>query len=304
MTQLDFQLCVSDNASDDETEDVVRAAQEFVEIKYHKNKTNLGVARNVLNVVKMADGEFVWLIGDDDLLLPEALHRLYKLINAHQSVDYFYVNAFHLTTEFVFSFPQPFNTNFLPKSMEPFSLKQESSEMAFIDLINPKVSFDFLGGMFLAVFRREKWNQNVSEVDSGALEDGRVFSHFDNTFVHVKIFAKAFSNSPAYFASEPFSVCLTGAREWAPMYPFVRSVRLVEALAEYRQNGLPFRNYWRCKNFALRTFIPDLMYMIVHTDKSGYEYINPIRLILNNCLYPEFYLSFFRYAYRKFKELF
>jgi len=301
--KLDFQICVSDNDSNDETESVVQAAQQYIDIKYQKNETNLGVARNVMNVVQMADGEFVWLIGDDDLLLPDALQKLCKLIDSYQSVDYFYINAFHLTTEFVFSFSQPFDTALLPEEMEPFSRRKESSELLFIDLIDPKVSFDFLGGMFLAVFRREKWKENVNVVDLNALADPRVFSHFDNTFVHVKIFAKAFSGSQAYFHSEPLSVCLTGAREWAPMYPFVRSVRLVEALDEYRKNGLSFIKYIKCRNFAMRTFIPDLLYMYLNRKTSGYIYVKMFKLILSNSLYPNSYLSLFYYLGRKVRKL-
>ena len=91
-------------------------------------------------------------------------------------IDYFYINSFHLTAEFVFSFPQPFNTSNLPEKMEPFSSWTHSSEMKFMDLVDPKISFDFLGGMFLSVFRRENWISNVNIIDREALSDRRVFS--------------------------------------------------------------------------------------------------------------------------------
>ncbi len=146
---------MSDNASDDKTEDVVCAAQQHLEIQYHKNESNIGVARNILKVVEMADGEFVWLLGDDDLLMPDAIDKVIALIDKHKDVDYFYVNSNHLTTEYVLSFPQPFNTSLLPENMRPFSPKTDSSEMPFLNLIDHKVSFDFLGGVFLSVFRRE-----------------------------------------------------------------------------------------------------------------------------------------------------
>ena len=102
----------------------------------------------------MADGEFIWLIGDDDLLLPNSLRRLKQLIIQNSGVDYFYVNSFHLTTEYVLSYPQPFDTKNLPKSMEKFSKWPHEGELPFLDLVNPKISFDFLGGMFLSVFRK------------------------------------------------------------------------------------------------------------------------------------------------------
>ena len=298
---LAFQICVSDNCSTDDTEQVVRAAQERMPIDYQRNSKNVGIPQNFLNVVEMAKGDFVWLIGDDDLLMPMALKKVIELIENNPCVDYFYINAFHLTTEFVFKFPQPFNTNNLPSVMQPFSSWSKGGEIAYLDLVNPRISFDFMGGMFLAVFRRKNWFNHVDVLHPTAIQDLRLFSHFDNTFPHVKIFAKAFAQSRAYFYAEPLSVCLTGAREWSPMYPFIHSVRLIEALEEYRKNGLPWIQFIRCKNFALNNFVSDFVSMILHRDNSGIRYINPFKLVLKNCLYPNCYLSFFYYIGRKTK---
>jgi len=289
--RFDYEVCVSDNCSGDKTEEVVCRAQENIVIKYNKNKSNLGRVRNYLNVVDMAEGEFIWLVGDDDLLMPLAIEKVVALLNKHESVDFFYINSFHLTTEYVFEFPQPFDTVNLPKDMVRFSAWQSEGEVKFMDLVRPEISFDYLGGMFLAVFRRENWLKNVGVLNQEAVLDERTFSHFDNTFPHLKIFANAFAESNAYFYAAPLSVCLTGAREWSPMSPLIYSVRLIEALDEYRKNGLPYIQYLQCKNSALRSFIPDCMRMYLHKNISGYEYINPLKLIMQNCLYPNFYLS-------------
>lgn len=303
-SDFEFEVCVSDNCSTDNTSEVVREAQEKIAIKYYKNSTNLGIPRNFLNVVAMATGEFAWLVGDDDLLLPDTLITLSNLLNAHTTVDFFYINSYHLNTEFIFSFPQPFDTSHLPQIMISFSNYSKSGEMRFMNLINPKISFDFLGGMFLAVFRRSKWIENMNVLDPKAVIDIRTFSHFDNTFPHVKIFSKAFAKSQAYFQAEPLSVCLTGAREWAPMYPFVASVRLVEALDEYKKNGLSFLRYLWCRNFALNNFIPHFVSMYIHRKRSGFAYINPYRLLISNCLFPNFYLSVIYFFVRRFKHSF
>lgn len=301
-SKLTFEVCVSDNCSTDDTENVVKEAQKCIAIKYQKNISNLGIPRNFLNVIEMAEGEFAWLIGDDDLLLPTTIDSLFQIFNNHRDVDFFYINSFHLNTEYVFSFPQPFDTSNLPKNMKPFSSYTQSVEMNFMDLVNPKISFDFLGGMFLSVFRRQNWINNVNVLDKRAISDLRTFSHFDNTFPHVKIFAKAFANSKACFHADPLSVCLTGAREWAPMGPLVMSVRLVEALEEYKKNGLPYVRYLYCKNYALNNAIPDFGSMIYYK-KTGLEYISPVRIVLKSCLYPNFYLSFFYFLHRKIKIL-
>lgn len=299
----EFEICISDNGSSDDTKNIVAKSAKKLPITYNRNAENLGIPRNFLKVVDMAKGEFVWLLGDDDLLVPEAIGKICALINDKPNIDYFYVNSFHLTTEYVMSFQQPFRTTSLPKDMTPFSARVQDGELPFLHLIDPDVSFDFLGGMFLAVFRREKWLSSKSVLDQDAIHDTQTFSHFDNTFPHVKIFANAFSKSQAYFHAESLSVCLTGAREWAPMYPLVHSVRLVEALDEYRKNGLSFGQFLRCKNFALNNFIPEMGSMIVHRSQSGFSYINPFKLTLRACLYPNFYLSPFYFVWRRIKLL-
>tara|TARA_A100001015_G_scaffold320438_1_gene446797 strand:- start:2547 stop:3467 length:921 start_codon:yes stop_codon:yes gene_type:complete len=298
------QICIADNCSTDNTKQVVDEAGQVLNIKYKVNQSNIGSARNFLEVVQMADGEFVWMLGDDDLLVPGACEEIIDLIKNHTLVDYFFVNSNHLTTEYIEGFTQPFELKNLPKVMERFSSRVQSGELPFLELIDPNVSFDFLGGIFLSVFRRSMWLSNTDCLDKHALADSRVASHFDNTFAQIKIFANAFSNSTAYFHAQPSSISLTGAREWAPMYPFIRSVRLIEALDEYRKNGLPFIRYLRCKNFALRTFIPDILYIFIYKKKSGYEYLKFSNILYGNLVFPEFYLSPFRYIARRVHKFF
>jgi len=282
----------------------VLSAQQQMEIKYSRNHENLGPTRNFLKAVEMAEGEFVWLIGDDDLLLPDAISRLVDLISKHPESDFFYINSCHLDADYLDAFPHPFCTANLPMHLNPFSPRSASGELMFMDLVDPEISFDFLGGIFLSVFRREIWLSAAGMLDAETISNGQTFSHIDNTFPHLKIYARAFANSRAFFFSRPLSVCLTGVREWAPMYPLVRSIRLVEALKEYRANGLPVIQYLKCRNYALKYFIPDLVSMFINRGCSGYEYINPLKLIASNCLYPNVYLSVVYYVARKLKNLF
>jgi hypothetical protein len=255
-----------------------------------------------LKVVSIASGEFAWLLGDDDLLMPDAFLKIENLLNSNQNCDFFFINSNHLNTEFIFKYDQPFDTKNLPIKMIPVSKYTITGPLEFIELVDPKISFDFLGGMFLSVFRRSNWIKHQGYLDSDAIIDMNTFSHFDNTFPHVKIFSKAFANSKAYFLADPLSVCLTGAREWSPMYPFVHSVRLVEALDEYKKNGLSYKKYLWCRNFALNSFIPDLVSMFIYREVSGYNYVKPLKLVLNNCLFPNFYFSIINYFIRKLKN--
>lgn len=302
-SNMDFEVCVSDNCSTDDTEDVVRRAQQSVPITYSKNDRNLGAPQNYLNVVKIAKGEFIWLIGDDDLLLQNAIKKVCKMISDNEFVDYFFINTYHLSSDYVFSCPQPFSCLDLPAKMKRFSSWKKTGEMRFMELIDPKISFDFLGGIYLSVFRRNNWMSHANILAKEALLDNRLFSHFDNTFPHIKIFSKAFSNSKAYIHAEPLSVSLSGARHWSAMYSLVRSVRLLEALREYRKNGLPIFRYIMCKNYALRYFVPDFLSMLINRKSSGFFYVKPFKLVVNNLLYPGLYFSVVYYFIRKLKPI-
>ena len=50
-SKIDFEVCISDNFSTDNTEDVVRAAQKNIPIIYHKHESYIGRVKNYLNVV-------------------------------------------------------------------------------------------------------------------------------------------------------------------------------------------------------------------------------------------------------------
>jgi hypothetical protein len=95
---------------------------------------------------------------------------------------------------------------------------------------------------------------------------------------------------------------LTGAREWAPMYPFIHSVRLVEALSVYRKNGLPYWKYLFCKNYALNNALPDFVNIVLYKERSGYAYVNLFKLALEYSMYPNFYLSLFYFVGRRLRN--
>ncbi len=68
---VDVQVCVFDNCSDDETEDVVNTmAQAHVQIKYHCHPRNIGAGANFDFGMRGIDTPFFSILSDDDFLLP------------------------------------------------------------------------------------------------------------------------------------------------------------------------------------------------------------------------------------------
>lgn len=94
----DVEVCVSDNASEDATQDVVRERQARwgERLRYHRNPANLGLVPNLLNSVRMATGEFCWLLGSDDVVVPGGVQAVVELLRSHPETSGVTLNRFRV----------------------------------------------------------------------------------------------------------------------------------------------------------------------------------------------------------------
>ncbi len=73
-TFSNFELIISDNASTDATEKICKSfVSKDERIRYHRNESNLGAAKNYNQLVDMAKGEYFKWAAADDLIAPEYL---------------------------------------------------------------------------------------------------------------------------------------------------------------------------------------------------------------------------------------
>jgi glycosyltransferase involved in cell wall biosynthesis len=71
-TYPNFQICIYDNASEDETESIIRElAQEDERVIYHCHAKNIGAFANFNYGLRHVDTPFFSFLSDDDFLLPE-----------------------------------------------------------------------------------------------------------------------------------------------------------------------------------------------------------------------------------------
>lgn len=302
-SNLKFEVCVSDNGSNYNLDKIITKYIKKIPLKINKNKKNIGYVRNLIKSISIAKGEFIWAIGDDDLLTLNALSEIENLFKKNKDVDFFYINSYHLDNNFLKKHPSPFNTKFLPKKMKKLSKKRKSMKLSFWDLIDYKISFDFLIGNFVNVFKREMWINNLNCLNKKNLFDTRLWSNFDNTCGPLKIYANAFKNSKAYFFAKALTVNTYNVREWSLMYPYIEIIRLPEALDYYRSRGLNLKSYLINKNYALRNFVNYFIKIILNREKSGYIYINFYKHIFKNLIYPNVYFSLFYFFFRKIKKI-
>lgn len=98
ISQLDdideeIEIVISDNASTDETPDIIREYQNrYSFIKYFRNEENLGADRNFDLAVRRSTGEYVWLFSDDDKLKKGAIEKVLEVLKEYPNIGLIWVN--------------------------------------------------------------------------------------------------------------------------------------------------------------------------------------------------------------------
>ena len=297
-----FEICISDNCSKFNILKIINPYKKKINIRYRRNKKNLGFAMNVLNVSLMARAEFIWFLGDDDLLTKNSLSYLIGLIKNNKKTDFFFLNSNHLNKSFLEKFPKPFDIKNLPRKMKTLSPVKNNRKVEFFQLIDHRVCFDYLLGFYVNAFRADLWKNNLHVLDKKKMKAPGTWSTFDNTCFFIKVFCAAFKNSKAFLCAKPLSVNLGGVREWSKLYPFVEIVRLPEALDYYRSKGLKFSQYIYTKNYSMRNFFNYFFKIFIGGKKMGLQYVNLRKHFFRNLIYPNAWFSIFYFFSRKLKK--
>jgi len=128
------EIIVSDNASTDETEKIVKEYVKKYKVKYYRNEKNIGAEANFTRCIELANGEFIGIFHSDDLYLPDmvkkqveafqknptigAVFTMASLINSKNEVIGKIKLPSKLKGKYVYDFPEIFfsvleNLNFL-----------------------------------------------------------------------------------------------------------------------------------------------------------------------------------------------
>lgn len=88
-----FEICIVDDASTDE--ETLKVLHEYnnnpkIKIKFRKENGHISEASN--DALKMAKGEFIALMDNDDLLAKDALYLVAKVLNEDKKIDFIYTD--------------------------------------------------------------------------------------------------------------------------------------------------------------------------------------------------------------------
>jgi glycosyltransferase involved in cell wall biosynthesis len=86
-THRNFELIISDNASDDATEAICRRyAAGDPRIRYHRNPRNQGATFNFRQVVALSSGEYFLWAAHDDMFAPEYVERCVAVLEQNRDI--------------------------------------------------------------------------------------------------------------------------------------------------------------------------------------------------------------------------
>lgn len=100
-TYSNWELCIVNASPDNEEMQKVLAEYSAGDsrVRFCNLKENLGIAENTNRAFAMAKGEFVGLLDHDDLLAPNALYEIVKILQDHPQADVLYTDEDKVTTE-------------------------------------------------------------------------------------------------------------------------------------------------------------------------------------------------------------
>ncbi len=91
------ELIISDNASPDDTQSIVESFQrDGMDCRYIKNSSNLGPDGNILQCYEKSQGRYVWIFGDDDVIVPSGVQKVLDCLSAGE-YDLVYVSSHGFT---------------------------------------------------------------------------------------------------------------------------------------------------------------------------------------------------------------
>jgi glycosyltransferase involved in cell wall biosynthesis len=248
------ELCISDNASTDHTRQVVDEARNLGPFNYSRNETNIGLISNLIKVTtELAQGEFVWLLGDDDLLRPHALERVLKALEANRHLDLINLNFQY--SSYDTGWPETALGGYDGPFQEVNPDLTDRPVSHWHELISGRNSM--CGQMYVHVIRRsiwqDYWRGRPRQTD---------FSDARWAYPHSYMIAETVMNQPSYYVGEPVLTIFNGGQSWWESRHSV-VFKFPGLLRAYQKNGLPKKQVRECEVMAFRNCEPLLTELLI-----------------------------------------
>lgn len=269
-TYHNFEVIVQDNNSQDETYNIVRSFSD-TRIRYFKNNTNIGYARNLIEGKKNCLGDILYFLGADDILSKNALQETVNAFLLNEKVG--------AVTRPYFWFQDDIN---VPIRITPYS-HRKWDETIYIHDYNKAVSVmhnEILGQLSGLAFRMKYLKNSFFTKQNDWIAHGYPFLHIfkrypvvflKNYQVAVRIGFNAIKQkgSPAYNTSP--------TQNWINMLNEVLYEKKFHAFKNYFIKKIIASNYLgliQIKNYSSFNFLLREIYYMLKCNMQNIFIIN------------------------------
>jgi hypothetical protein len=247
VTEADGQveLVVADNASTDSTLDVIerfaRAAPGEV-IRLVRRRENVGPIENVIQVAaKDARGEFVLVIGDDDLFSPGGVQGILTALQDFGDADFLYSNVAVETGGQ--GWPVSAAGGF-PVDPGKALCRQSGNRRVerWVSLLSAEN--DLATHLYCHIVRREVWRTYWSNRSPGT-----PYTALHSTYPHTGMLLDVASQKPAVYLGRPHLTAFYATTSWSRHRRDIFLCILPELLALAIDRGLPSTEYDACRRW-------------------------------------------------------
>lgn len=241
------EIVVSDDASSDNTPEVVAEFQQQHPLVYSRNSETQGASRNLHCLTSvLTRGTFCWLLNDDALVLPDGVARLLEVIKTQEDIHFIFANsAIRPAAEY-----EAKRRNDLVHSEDilaegPLLSKRPgpSGPCCFDELIDPAIDTLHLGAPQCGVFRTATWRLHDQAIASREAPQPALANAYPQAMIH----ACTQVGRKAYYVAEPVSLTFTARPEDSSETPQSLLLAQQELLALYESKGIPSRRIQGCR---------------------------------------------------------
>lgn len=147
------EIAISDNASTDNTSEVIEEYKNKVKIVYNKNPENLGPDKNYLKSAEIATGEFCIFFGSDDAFSEGSIDYILTQLDK----DYEIYITERLTCDLDLKNPVVHHYTKIPRKKDLFDFKKDEDLIEYFSLLNTLAGvFSFLSSI---IFKKSCWDK-------------------------------------------------------------------------------------------------------------------------------------------------
>jgi len=273
----DVEFLVCDNASTDHTLKVVKPYFRRKDFVFHQNFKNVGMLGNLRVTAQRARGEYVWILGDDDLLVPGAVERVLAALEEHGDTALVYLN-------YAFTHIEDARTI---KDFEDFFSKATPIVPPEEDIYGPIRTIcarneNFFTAIYTLVFRRDHALRAYSQDTSG-----RPFSTMLTCIPTTYYVLNKMMDEPGVWIGEP-QVVVNMNVSWLKYAPLWILERLPEVYELAEHYGAAQKEVDRWRRHTLKTVAHYFKEIYTNDPHGNAAFFEPERLVRRFRHLPEF----------------